>query len=93
MDVRISFWKDECGDVVRIEGRLDAATIPDLLATCRAVEHPPRLDLSGLRSADADGAEALRSLAAAGAELTDMSPHIRHLVFGNRGGNRDAGRE
>jgi len=93
MSVRISSKGDESGTVVRVEGRLGAATVPELLATCRAVGSPLCLDLSGLRSADADGAEALRSLAAAGAELTDMSPHIRHLVFGNRGGNRDAGRE
>jgi len=93
MDSRISRRKDESGTVVRIEGRLDAASVPDLLATCRAVGSPLRLDLSGLRSADADGAEELRRLAEAGAELTHMSPYIQQLVFGNRGGNRDAGRE
>ena len=62
MDSRISSWRDESGTVVRIEGRLDAATVPDLLATCRAVGTPLRLDLSGLMSTDAEGAEALRRL-------------------------------
>ena len=84
MDSRISSRRDESGTVVSIEGRLDAPSVPDLLATCRAVGSPLRLDLSGLRSADADGAEALRGLAEAGAELTDMSPHIRQLVLENR---------
>ena len=66
---------------MRIEGRLDAAAVPDLLATCWAVGSPMRLDLSGLMSADADGVETLRHLAEAGTELTDMSPYIRQLVL------------
>jgi len=85
MAYRISSRREECGAVVRIEGRLDAVAAPDLLATCQSVGHPLRLDLSGLRSADADGAEMLRRIAEAGAELTDMSPHIRQLVLGNGG--------
>ena len=85
MDSRISSWRDEGGVVVRIEGRLDAATAPELLATCRAVGSPRRLDLSGLMSADAFGAEALRRLAEAGAELSDMSPYIRQLVLKDSG--------
>ena len=73
------------GTVVRIEGRLDAPAVPDLLAACRSVGHPLRLDLSGLRSADVDGVEALRRLVEAEAELTDMSPYIRQLVLENSG--------
>ena len=85
MDSQISLKRDESGTVVRIEGRLDAAAVPDLLAACRAVGSPLRLDLSGLMSADAVGAQALRRLTEAGAELTDMSPYIRQLVLGNGG--------
>ncbi len=59
--------------------------MPELLATCRAVGAPLRLDLSGLMSADADGAGALRRLADAGAELTGMSPYIRQLVLEKSG--------
>ena len=81
MDTRISTTRDERGNVIRIEGRLDARTVPDLLATCRAVGSPLRLDLSGLVQADVDGAATLRRLAEAGAELTDMSPYIRQLVL------------
>lgn len=39
-----------------------------------------RLDLSGLKSADPDGIEALRALAAEGAELTGASPYILRLL-------------
>ena len=85
MAFRISSRSEEGGHVVRIEGRLDAATIPDLLATSRAVGSPLRLDLSGLRSADVDGVEALCLLAEAEAELTEMSPYIRQLVLENCG--------
>jgi len=81
MTCRISSKGGESGTVIHIEGRLDAATVPDLLATCRAIGSPLCLDLSGLMSADADGAEALRRLAKAGGRLTDMSPYIRQLVL------------
>ena len=85
MDSRISSRNDDSGAVVRVEGRLDAATVPDLLTTIRAAGSPLRLDLSGLMSADAVGAEALRSMAEAGAELTGMSIYIRRIVLGNSG--------
>jgi len=85
MAFRISSRRDESGTVVRIEGSLDAVAVPDLLATCQAVGSPLRLDLSGLMSADADGAEALRRLAEAGAELAGMSPYIRQLVLEKSG--------
>ncbi len=39
-----------------------------------------RLDLSGLRSADPDAIEAIRTLAAEGAELAGASPYILRLL-------------
>ena len=47
---------------------------------CRAAGTAVRLDLSGLRSADRDGIEVLRSLAAEGAELTGASPYVQLLL-------------
>ena len=81
MAFRISSRRDKGGTVVRIEGRLDAASVPDLVAECRSVGQPLRLDLSGLRSADADGVRALRALKGPATEFLGMSPYIRHLVF------------
>ena len=47
---------------------------------CRSVGTPVRLELSGLKSADPDGIEALRALATQGAELTGASPYILRLL-------------
>ena len=49
-------------------------------AECRSAVSPFTLDLDGLMSADADGVETLRSLAAEGAELHGASPYIRQLL-------------
>jgi anti-anti-sigma regulatory factor len=89
MAFRISSRRDESGTVVYIEGRLDAPAVADLVATCRAVGHPLRLDLSGLRSADADGVRALRALIDPATEISGMSPHVRNLVFEDGGENRN----
>ena len=89
MDSRISSRRDGTGTVVRIEGRLDATAVPALLAECRSVGHPLRLDLSGLLSADADGVRALRALRDQATEFLGMSPYIRQLVFEDGGENRN----
>jgi len=89
MAIRISTKRDESGAVVSIEGRLDAAAVPGLLSECRSVGRPLRLDLSGLRSADADGVRALRELMGPAIEFHGMSPYIRHLVFEDCGENRN----
>jgi hypothetical protein len=47
---------------------------------CCSAGTPVRLELSGLKSADPDGIEALGALAAEGAELTGASPYILRLL-------------
>lgn len=64
---------------IRIEGRLDAGTVPDLRGECRSCGRL-QVDLSGLLSADAEGIGVLRSLAADGAELRGASPYVRLLL-------------
>ncbi len=66
--------------LIRIEGALDGEGAAALRRECRSARTPVRLDLSGLRSADPDAIEALRALAAEGAELTGASPYILRLL-------------
>ena len=89
MAFRISTRRTKGGTVVRIEGRLDATAVRGLLAECRSVGTSFRLDLVGLKSADADGVRALRALRDQGTEFLGMSPYIRHLIFEDCGETRD----
>ena len=66
--------------MIHIEGALDAEAGAVLRRECRSAGATVRLDLSGVRSADVDGIEVLRSLAAEGAELTGASPYVRQLL-------------
>ncbi len=66
--------------LIRVEGALDGEGAEALRRECRSAGTPVRLDLSGLRSADPDGIEALRALAAEGAKLTGASPYILRLL-------------
>ena len=66
--------------LIRVEGALDGEGAAALRRECRSAGTPVRLDLSGLKSADPDGIEALRALAAEGAKLTGASPYILRLL-------------
>ncbi len=77
---RISSSTSENEVLIRVEGSLDGEGAGALRRECRSAGTRMRLDLSGLRSADPDGIEALRSLAAEGAELTGASPYVRRLL-------------
>jgi anti-anti-sigma regulatory factor len=81
LKIRISTEASQTATTVRIEGRLTGADLPDLRALCASANSPLRLDLSGLRSADDNGIQALRALAEAGAQLHGASPYIRQLLI------------
>ena len=81
MDFRISTDTGQTATTVRIAGRLTGADLADLRALCESANFPLRLDLSGLRSADNDGIQALQALAEAGAQLHGASPYIRQLLI------------
>ena len=66
--------------MVRVAGDLQAANVLTLQRACRSVEGELRLDLSGLRTADAAGIEAIEALRARGASIVGASTYIRLLL-------------
>ena len=81
MTIRVSTEVGETVTTIRIEGLLTSGDLPDVRAACESANPPLRLDLSGLKSADADRIRALRSLSETGAELHGASPYIRQLLL------------
>ena len=69
--------RDVAGEVVIVDGRLDAEVVDELERAVAALSGPLRLELAGLRSADEAGLEALRVLRARGIVLTGVSPYLR----------------
>jgi hypothetical protein len=81
LTIRVTNENGETVTTLRIEGQLTSTHVPDLRAACESAHLPLRLDLTGLRSADTDGIQALRSLSEAGAELYGASPFINQLLL------------
>jgi anti-anti-sigma regulatory factor len=81
LTIRVSTQEGKTLTVVRIEGHFTNDDVPDVRAACESAKPPLRLDLSGLRSADADGIHLLRSLSETGAELLGANPYIRQLLL------------
>ena len=77
---RITSVSGEDETIIRLEGRLSAKRIEDLKKAVQAEPGTVLLDLSDLRSADAEGVLALRSISAKGAKLIGASPFIRQLL-------------
>jgi RNA polymerase sigma-70 factor (ECF subfamily) len=73
---------------LRIEGRLTRDTMGELAASCTAALRAGqtlRLDLSGVRFADAAGVRAVREARAAGAVLLDCSGFLAELLKAETG--------
>ena len=83
MMIRLTRHTEGKTTTIRLEGRLDANTVPDLEKECRSANPPLRVDLSGVSSADKDGIQTLRQLAAEGTELFGASPYVRQLLDTN----------
>ncbi len=81
MTIRVTTAVATTFTVIRIEGELTSSCVPDMKTACESVSLPLCLDLSGLRSADRDGIQALQSLSEAGAELRGASPYINQLLL------------
>jgi hypothetical protein len=80
MTIRLTASTDGTTTTILIEGHLTGIDLPDVNAACEPVEASLCLDLSNLKSADADGVRALRSLSERGAELRGANPYVRELL-------------
>ena len=80
MTLRITNIPGKDNTIIRVEGHLTARGGVDLNKMIQGVAEPVHLDLSGLRSADAEGVGALRSLSAKGAKLVGASIYTRQLL-------------
>jgi len=87
MTVRIETSAGEKKPTVSVAGRLEGLGVGELVRTCRSIEGELVLDLSGLRSADAEGIEAIQKLVQGGARLRGASPFIRLLLESEQHGN------
>jgi hypothetical protein len=80
MVVRITKLNGSTASVLKVEGLLQAADVDLLYREWAAISGQAALDLSGLRSADSIGVDAIRSLESQGAELRGLCPYLELLV-------------
>ena len=80
MTVRIDTTSEGLKTIVSVAGRLEGPGIGELLSTCQSVDGGFVLDLTGVRSAEPEGIEAIRKLVRGGAKLRGVSPFIRLLL-------------
>ncbi len=80
MTLRITTVSGKNQTTIRVEGPLAVEEIENLQKEFQLAAAPVHLDLSGLRSADAEGVRALRSLSAKGAKLVGASIYIHQLL-------------
>jgi anti-anti-sigma regulatory factor len=81
LTIRVTTQVGQAATTIRIEGKLTRADLRDVQAACDSANVPLVLDLSGLKSADTDGIQALCSLSETRAKLEGASPYIRQLLF------------
>ncbi len=81
MTVRIDTTSEDSKTIVSVAGRLEGLGVREFLRTCcNSVEDELVLDLTGLRSADSEGINAIRELVCRSAKLRGVSPFIRLLL-------------
>jgi anti-anti-sigma regulatory factor len=80
MTLRISQVGSDPAASFKIDGRLTAEEVPELLRVCVGITGPVVLDLTDLQFADRQGVSALRELRAHGARFTGASPYIELLI-------------
>lgn len=80
MSVRITSISETTGTVLQIAGKLRTEDVDELEREASAVTGQLVLDVSDLTSADAAGAESLRTLTHRGAELRGISTYLALLL-------------
>ncbi len=78
--IRIETTSEGSKTVVSVAGRLEGPGVREFLKTCRSIAGEFVLDLTGLRSADPEGIEAIHKAVSGGAALRGVSPFIRLLL-------------
>ena len=79
MTLRISAIEDPPGRL-KLDGRLTAEVVPELMRVCAELSAHVVLDLTDLRFADRQGVSALRELRAEGAQLIGVSHYLGLLL-------------
>ena len=65
---------------LRIDGRLTAVGVPELMRACQGEPRPTQLELASLQAADDAGLAALKRLAGDGLELRGANPYLTLLL-------------
>lgn len=79
-------------DVIHFAGHLAGEALSELEETCRGLKGPIVLELDQLRSTDREGLTTIAQLARAGAELTEVPPHVREFLKARDWANRGKAR-
>ena len=80
MTVRIDTTWERSKPIVNVSGCLEDSGVQELMRACQLIEGEFVLDLTGVRSADPKGIDAIRKLVSGGAKLRGASPFIRLLL-------------
>jgi hypothetical protein len=78
--LRITTQQDSRGEVVIVDGHLDADGVAEVERVVAGLVGAVRLELAGLKSVDEAGLGALRALHARGVAVTGASPYFRLLL-------------
>ena len=85
MELRIDIETEGPDVVLHVAGRLAGPAITQLADVCESMEGHYVMDLSRLKFADDEGAEAIRTLREGGADIRGASSFIKLLINGETG--------
>jgi hypothetical protein len=80
MSIRVTRTQEADRTIVRIDGQLRSADVPELAREYQAVEGPTVLELSHLLSVDPAGRQVLKQFTSLGAQVRGASPYIKLLL-------------